>query len=368
MKPVFSPRLKEKTAEKWLAKLTSHLLPGEQVWALARTSQVRPSMDGIAVTNARLLGFSGIDADAKGAKVAVDADDIIRYEFVKKYSGPYLIVTTQTQESLVFGLIHADEIEFVCHYVDFLISTGFSAEVRDAIRTHEANTAQQAASAAQAEQNLAARRNSVNIVGSPLKDKGWITIHDHAAPGEVPWFILNNGSAGFLAAFEDRLIIAKVGGMAGFMTGALGGGRVTSFPYTDITNIEYNSGMVNGVLEILTPSYQGTANHDYWRSSNKSRNRATDDPWTLSNCLPLQKMLHSQALPRINELQRKIADAKRPQVIVHHAPQPAPAVAPLAGGLAEELQQIANLHSQGLLDAEEFAAAKRATIAKHSNP
>ncbi|QXW00766.1 hypothetical protein [Rhodococcus globerulus] len=91
-----------------------------------------------------------------------------------------------------------------------------------------------------------------------------------------------------------------------------------------------------------------------------------DDPWTLSNCLPLQKVLHSQALPRINELQRKIADSKRPQVIVHHAPQLAPAATP-AGGLAEELQQIANLQSQGLLDAEEFAAAKRATIAKHSN-
>lgn len=39
------------------------------------------------------------------------------------------------------------------------------------------------------------------------------------------------------------------------------------------------------------------------------------------------------------------------------APPPAPAAAP-AGGFIEELTQLASLHSQGLLNDDEFAAAK----------
>lgn len=96
--------------------------------------------------------------------------------------------------------------------------------------------------------------------------------------------------------------------MAGFMTGSMGGGRVATFPYSEITNIENNSGMMSGVLEVLTPSYQGTANHDYWRSAGTSRNKAAESPFTLSNCLPLPKAQHKLALPHLTKLQRKIID------------------------------------------------------------
>ncbi|MET4610656.1 hypothetical protein ABIC28_001634 [Rhodococcus sp. PvR044] len=380
MAPQLSPRLKDKTAEKWMAGLIKHLFPGETVWALARTNQIKPTLEGLAITNARVLAFVASDLTTKGPKVGVDADNLGRYEFVKKFTGAQLVVTTNTQQSLSLGVVDKTEIDFVRHYIDHLTASGFPADVREAVQAHEADVAAQKAAAADAdaaqkaaaaaaEQARRGRRGEVDTVGGNLKEKGWQTIADHSAPEELPWFILNGESAGFLAAFEDRLIIAKVGGMAGFMSGSLGGGRVTTFPYTDITNIEFNSGMLTGVLEVLTPSYQGTGNHDYWRSSNKARNKASDDPWTLSNCLPLAKAVHKTALPRINEMQRKIADAKRPQIVVQHAPQVAPAAAAAApsGGLAEELQQLADLHGQGMLDTEEFAAAKRAAIAKHTN-
>ncbi len=152
------------------------------------------------------------------------------------------------------------------------------------------------------------------------------------------------------------------------MTGSMGGGRVTTFPpYSDITNIEYNSGMMSGVLEVLTPpSYQGTANHDYWRSASTSRNKAGDSPpFTLSNCLPLPpKAQHKLALPRLTELQKKIIDYKRPTFHVQHSPS---AAAAPSTSLAEELHNLADLHHQGILDDAEFAAAKQATIARHSN-
>ena len=153
-------------------------------------------------------------------------------------------------------------------------------------------------------------------------------------------------------------MIIKVGALTSMMAGTFGGGRITTFPYADITGIEYNAGMVSGVLEILTPSYQGTANKDYWRGTGKSRNADSNDPWTLSNTLPMVKSIYQRALPRLNELRAKIAEAKRPLVIQ------APA-APAQSAMVEELTKLGGLHQQGLLTDAEFVVAKQAVLARH---
>ena len=137
-------------------------------------------------------------------------------------------------------------------------------------------------------------------------------------------------------------MIVKVGAMTGIMAGSIGGGRITSFHYSEITGIEYNSGMLSGVLEVLTPSYQGTANKDYWRGTNKSRNADSNDPWTLSNTLPLDKLLYQQALPWLNEMRAWIAEAKRPTVVVS-APAPSTST---GGGLAEELGKLVSFRGK----------------------
>lgn len=67
----------------------------------------------------------------------------------------------------------------------------------------------------------------------------------------------------------------------------------------------------------------------------------------------------------MNELLRKIADAKRPQVVMH-APSPLPSAAEARGGLADELARLAEMHQQGVLDLDEFKAAKQAAIARMS--
>jgi hypothetical protein len=48
-------------------------------------------------------------------------------------------------------------------------------------------------------------------------------------------------------------------------------------------------------------------------------------------------------------------DAQQPQVVYQEAPAPAPA----ANDSTAELQQLAQLHSQGILTDEEFAAKKK---------
>lgn len=144
MPPELSPRLKEKNAEKWMAKLSARLLPGEVVLALVRTNKLKPSLDAIAITNARLLGFSGLELAHAGVKVAIDADEIERYEFEKKISGLYLVVTRRSQEPVGLGSIHAAEVDFARHYIDQLVAAGIPAGFREAILVHEADAAAEA--------------------------------------------------------------------------------------------------------------------------------------------------------------------------------------------------------------------------------
>lgn len=195
----------------------------------------------------------------------------------------------------------------------------------------------------------------VRTVGGLPSKKATQVIIQHCQSDERPWLVINAGSAGVLAAFDDRLMVIKTGAVTSFMAGSLGGGRTATFHYSDVTGIEYNSGLLNGVLEILTPSYSGGAQKDFWKGTNKSRNADSNDPWTLSNTLPLPKPLHAEALPYLNELRSRIAAAKR-TVVITQAPPPPPA--PAGGGLAAEIAELAGLRDAGVLSEEEFAAAK----------
>lgn len=192
---------------------------------------------------------------------------------------------------------------------------------------------------------------NTKVIGS-LSKKASSAIGRQCHSDEAPWLILTSaGGAGSLVAFDDRLAIVKTGGMTGLMAGSLGGERTATFHYVDITGIEYNSGIVTGVLQVLTPSYQGTSNNDFWRGTTKSRNADAGDPWTLSNTLPLLKSEHRAAEAELRDLRERIAVAKRP------------AQAQSAGGLAEQIEKLNALRSSGALTDEEFAAAKARLLA-----
>lgn len=211
--------------------------------------------------------------------------------------------------------------------------------------------------AARAAQRQAALPKWVDVVaGGRVSGAEVVAINDHCLPGEQPWLVLGtSNAAGVLAAFEDRVMIIKTGLLTSFMAGTLGGGRITTFPFTDITGIEFNGQLITGVLEILTPSYQGTANKDYWRGTSSGRNSNSNDPFTLSNTLPLTKVEYREALPQLNELRRRIQEAKTPRRLT---------AAPSPGSLVDEIHRLAELHASGALSADEFAAAKQAVIAR----
>jgi hypothetical protein len=175
-------------------------------------------------------------------------------------------------------------------------------------------------------------------------------------PDEKPWLIIGGGDmAGCLAAFDDRLAIIKTGALTGLIAGAMGGERTSVIYFVDITGIEYNSGIVTGVLEVLTASYQGSANKDFWRGTLDSRNADSNDPFVLSNTLPLSKTHYKSGAPAIQELRDRISKAKRRETtIVANVTAPVVQVSS-----ADELKKFAELLEVGAITEDEFDAAKR---------
>ena len=193
------------------------------------------------------------------------------------------------------------------------------------------------------------------IMGSKLTQKASDAISRQSHDDE-PWFILVSLGAGVLAAFDDRLAIIKTGALTSLSAGSFGGERAATFYFRDVTGVEFNSGMVTGVLEVLTASYNGTANKDFWRGTRQSRNADSNDPYTLSNTLPLSKVEYNNALDNIKELRQRIARSKE-QVVLAPSAQQLPSTS--TASLGDELMKLAELHKAGVLSDDEFQSAKK---------
>jgi hypothetical protein len=175
--------------------------------------------------------------------------------------------------------------------------------------------------------------------------------------GEVPKFVIVAGdkiiNAGALAAYSDRCLIVKTGLVAGFMAGTLGGSRISTFYYSEITGIEYNTGLLSGVLEILTASYDGSANKDFWQGTLSGRNSNSNDPWTLSNTLPLDKIQYKNSKKYVDELRELIRKGKQTNVTVEVKSSTA------EHDFTEQLFRLSELKKQGIITEEEFEKSKK---------
>lgn len=176
-------------------------------------------------------------------------------------------------------------------------------------------------------------------------------IRENSSPEETPLFFISDVLSweGSLVALKDRCLVIKSGAVGGLLSHSLGGSRVSTIYYRDITGIEYNSGFMNGVLEILTPSYQGTTNKDYWRGFNAALNTNADDPRAISNTLPLTKNAYRAASSLIAQLRQLVRDSKELKVTLNSSG---------SVSLADELAKLAELKSQGIISDSDFEAAK----------
>ena len=177
-------------------------------------------------------------------------------------------------------------------------------------------------------------------------------IQSNISGDEKPLFIIATlgTMAGSIVALPNRGILIKSGVIGGLMSGSLGGARVASFYYQDITGIEYNSGMLSGVVEILTPSYEGGKNKDFWRGSLNSRNSDSNDPWTLSNTLPMMKDDYAQAKVQFDKLRTLIGNNKGSASVTNVIQ---------TESVADEIEKLSKLLDRNLIDEAEFKEAKK---------
>ncbi|WP_417219586.1 SHOCT domain-containing protein [Arthrobacter sp.] len=344
----YTAKWKPEKAEKKKAAAKTALFVNEDIWFLGICNNFKPFASEFALTPLRL--------------VALDGSEI---KFQARYQDIASLTTNEKKETVEIVLLDGNITTLkmvpkqdhgaIGHYFNYGRSTRPAPDLLD---TATAATAEETAMA----NRVAAAESSSwprSTVRGPLSKKASLAIQRQCHGDEYPWLILTSSAgAGSLVAFDDRMAIIKTGAWASFMAGSLGGERSATFNFTDITGIEYNSGFINGVLEVLTPSYSGSANRDFWRGSTQSRNADSNDPWTLSNCLPLDKSEYTDYLKDINELKARISKSKQLNVQVIADPTP------VGGGLVEQLEKLAGLRDSGVLSDDEFAAAKARLLAQ----
>jgi Short C-terminal domain len=164
-----------------------------------------------------------------------------------------------------------------------------------------------------------------------------------------------------IVALTDRLLMIKPGSMAGDTFGP----RVTSFYYRDITSIEVNTGLINGVIEINTPSYQGNGHKGLWDIKNRDR-----DPYKVTNWLPISKRYLKEYKPYIDMLRAMVRAAKQERVASSSSQRESSLRSELkylaflrASGVLSDLEKLASLRASGVLTDEDFQRAKRRLLA-----
>ncbi len=351
MAPQLGSKIKPEKVAAVTAPIQPSLHPGEEITLLLRVSSLRPLLDWVAITPARIVAWQKGQSAFRSEAIW---DDVASYSSDRGVTGHRAKVILWDGREVNFGSVSQEDVPALLDAMRRHKSVGAPAELR--ARAQDAARATRTEASAQEELLSGLRSKTLagaHFIGPAPFGKASAAIAAHCRPGERPWLVIHELNAGVLAAFQDRLIVVKTGAVTGFMTGSLGGGRTTMFPFAGITGIEYNAGMLTGVLEILTPSYQGSRNHDFWRGTNKSRNANAGDPFTLSNTLPLAKTSYKQAQPQLIELQRLIAEAKQVRLNLPSTP--------MSGGgpnIAAQLRELAALRDEGVLSEEEFAIAK----------
>lgn len=187
-----------------------------------------------------------------------------------------------------------------------------------------------------------------------LKGKTRKLADQSIGPSETVHVCLVGNSGQAMLALDDRLLVIKTG----VMSGNAFGGKATSFPFNQITGLEVQLGLTAGVLAVQTAAFQGGQVGSFW-SNDKNH-----DPFKLPNCIPINKSTATKWQPHLDRIRSRIAighwggSASSP--VATSAPSPTP---PAASSLAAQLAQLGDLHSQGVLTANEFEQAKRRLLA-----
>jgi hypothetical protein len=146
-----------------------------------------------------------------------------------------------------------------------------------------------------------------------------------------------------VVATDHKILVLKTGMMAGQTFG----GKATSFDYHMIGGIEVRTGFSQGELEIINPAMPG-------RQGNRNRDKAK-----------INESPNGVVFPKVNgKFFEQFASKVRERVSMAHAPA---AVAPPAQpehSIPEQIKQLAELHTAGILTEDEFSTKKAELLAR----
>lgn len=352
-------KIKKNLVPEVSSQLKNLLPPDEEIVGIFNATAIKPLIEAIVITNARIVCVVKEFPDGWKYVKELHRGDITSLSAKRTKLSNFLYtplkVRTKDDKEHKYADVRKDEADEI---VKLISGISGSPERLSSIleRRREAVTKHNAEYEAR-EQTTVKQEKSTHRT-EPLDKWAAVSIgkvnkasirevEKSCRPGEMPEFILGDGINGVLAAFEDRCMVIKKGLGTSFMAGSLGGGRVATFAYRDITGIEYNSGIVTGVLEILTASYTGKTTNSPWSFGNdKSAHES-------SNTLPWDKRFYNQVRPQIEWMQQKIHESKTGTQ---------QAVAQVSS--SDELSKLAALHKQGILTDKEFAEAKQKILGK----
>jgi len=335
--------------EKLVTKIENELNPllpgGEKIIAVFWANRIKPLTDAIVLTNQRLLCvYSSKIGKPGGFFNEIIADDIKSVDLEKSFTGAKLYITRKNNTKELLPAIIKDDYENIVKVIEKMSGSPQLLNYNEQKKEHVI---------AEVEEKLGIKVAPTNeaewkaLITGKVNSASLREVQQSCRPGEMPEFIIGDGINGVLAAFSDRCMVIKKGLGTSFMAGSLGGGRTATFAYRDITGIEYNSGIVTGVLEILTASYTGKTTNSPWSFGN---DRSAHES---SNTLPWDKSFYNKVRPQIEWLKQKIQDSKY-----------APVSSQPSTNIADEIAKLASLHKQGVLNDKEFESAKKGLIDK----
>ena len=162
--------------------------------------------------------------------------------------------------------------------------------------------------------------------------------------GEQVKVVVRGAHGQAMVGTQSRVLVCK----PGFMAGASFGSEVSSWQFRNLVGVQVHKGLMSGSIILQAPGQSGTST-SYWGQKDS-------DPSKAPNAIPIVGDW-GEVKPAAARLQHLIDEAQA------QATQPmAAAVSAPAKSMAEELRELAELRNAGVLDEEEFRAAKQRLI------
>lgn len=341
MQEIIGQGLNSKSSTEILLQLKAILPSGESVIALYSASKLKPLLMAIAITDSRLItigtqDFSGVYKivdEFTGDAIKSSSAEKIRFDKRSK-----LFITNENNESVRIADIKNDDVDSILELLGKV--DGNPDRLSIYVKPKPEPVTKQPVI-----YNAPPEDKWQKLVTGTVNKASLEEVKKQCRGDEMPEFIAGEWGGGVLVAFQDRCVIIKKGIGTSLLASSLGGGRVSTFDYSSITGIEYNSGILQGVLEILTPSYHGHASNSVW-----AKRGASNNAFEQSNTLPWTRTFYDQVRDQIDWIKQRIGEAKKSSVV--------------SNGVGDELTKLSELHKQGILTDEEFTHAKQKLLGK----